>query len=497
MSRSKVIGLLAIITLVPTACGTRTQDEGAAPGRTTVPAPSPGAVPGPPDAQGDASAQAGSSIAPTARTNSESGDSARPSEPAGTKTTGPARGPISPSSADGQPAAPLAAAPATPGQPAAGQPAGGSESATTTKSPAVIANVGTYSGPAGVTLAPIGRGVQLWARYINTKGGLNGHAVNLIVYDDGGDPARHRAQVQEAIEHRHAIAFVSNVEGVAGNKGTAEYITSKGVPVLGSEGTAQYFYELPMMFPQQSHGTEFFYGHVAALAAQAVPLGEKDLGVIVCAEANECAVGGQIWTDAAPSLGFRVAYQARASIAAPDFTAECLAAKRAGATALIILLDGNSLTRIANSCARQNYHPQWGTASSIGENRHKDDPNLEGLVVGANVFPYFQTGTPATDEFHSAVREVGGGVALSMGLTTGWVGGKLLERAGRSLSEPPTSASLLAGLWSIKDDRLGGLTLPLTFVEKQPAAPMACWFTMAIKDARWTSPDNFKLSCRQ
>jgi branched-chain amino acid transport system substrate-binding protein len=75
------------------------------------------------------------------------------------------------------------------------------------------------------------------------------------------------------------------------------------------------------------------------------------------------------------------------------------------------------------------------------------------------------------------------------------VAGKLLERAGRALPEPPTSHAVLEGLWSVNDDDLGGLTYPLTFVRDQPTEPKACWFNLVIQGGAWLSPDNFARHC--
>jgi hypothetical protein len=77
----------------------------------------------------------------------------------------------------------------------------------------------------------------------------------------------------------------------------------------------------------------------------------------------------------------------------------------------------------------------------------------------------------------------------------GWVAGKLLQRAGAKLPEPPTSEAILQGLWTIEGDTLGGLTSPLTFRKDEPAVPTSCWFNLALK-GRWSSPDNYQLHCR-
>jgi branched-chain amino acid transport system substrate-binding protein len=363
------------------------------------------------------------------------------------------------------------------------------------RSPAIIASVGTLSGPAGATVGTVTLGGQLWAKWINQRGGLNGHAVRLIVYDDGGDPARHRSQVQEAVEQRRAIAFLAEASGFTG-AGSAEYITSKRVPVIGNEGANQYWYSSPMYFPQASVGNEMIFSGMAGPAQMLVPVGKAKLATLVCAEAQACADADRVWGDSAQSVGFDHVYRAQASLATPDFTAVCLAARNAGAQVILTAMDSSSVGRIAASCARQSYHPVMTTFGVVILDRMKDDPNLADMVASSTVFPYFQSGTPASDEFQEAMRNLGNGLLPGIGVAQGWVAGKLLEKAGANLAEPPTSQSLLKGLWSIKDDTLGGLTLPHTFVENQPAKPQACWFNLRILNQAWVSPDGFKLNCR-
>src|SRR5207237_6089821 len=131
--------------------------------------------------------------------------------------------------------------------------------------------------------------------------------------------------------------------------------------------------------------------------------------------------------------------------------------------------------RLATSCVRQGYRPRYATSSSVVVDRLKDDPNLDGLLAVVPTFPWFQTGTPATDEFHEAMATFAPGATIGVGQTVGWVAGKLLEKAGAGIGEPPTSAAILEGLWGLKDETLGGLTNPLTFVREKPAPPTVCW----------------------
>jgi branched-chain amino acid transport system substrate-binding protein len=363
------------------------------------------------------------------------------------------------------------------------------------RSPLVIASVGTTSGPIGETLRPAVVAVQVWANLTNARGGLNGRAIKLIVYDDGGDPARHRAQLQDAIEQRKAIAFVQNSESVTGSQ-SVEYITSKRVPVIGGPGPEPWYYDSPMYFPQQSAGRYFFLAGLSAVGQHAGATGKRKVGWLVCAEVDQvCGAADRFWAEAAAKLGLQVVYRGKASVAQPDFTAECLNARNAGVETFLIGMDTNSLQRIGTSCTRQGYHPQWATLSSIAQDRLKDDPIFDGLIAETNVFPYFQDNTPATAEFRDAIRTAGDGNPPGIGLAVGWVSAKLFEKVAVDLPEPPTSGAILEGLWALRGETLGGLTLPLTFRRDQPAVGQTCWFNLVIKDRRWDTPDDSRMWC--
>ena len=76
---------------------------------------------------------------------------------------------------------------------------------------------------------PDTQGLQIWQRFVNARGGINGHSVRIAFVDDGADPARHRAAVQEQVEKEKVIAFIQNFEALTG-QGSVAYITSKRVP---------------------------------------------------------------------------------------------------------------------------------------------------------------------------------------------------------------------------------------------------------------------------
>jgi branched-chain amino acid transport system substrate-binding protein len=348
------------------------------------------------------------------------------------------------------------------------------------------------SGPIGAVLIDNVQGAQVWIKYVNQRGGLNGHEVRGIVYDDGGDPARHLSQAKDAVEHRHVVAFLAMVGALTG-KASAEYIASKRVPVVGGDGT-EFLLLTPMHFPQTSTFPHTHYSILPALKVMAP--GEKKVGTLVCTEAQVCADADRIWSGQTAPEGFEQVYRGKASVAQPDFTAECLSARNAGAEIIVMAMDPNSIQRIAASCARQGYRPRFAALSSVVFDRLKDDPNLEGFSASLQVFPYFQRGTPATDEFQTAMKAFAPGSTINAGQPLGWVAGKLLEKAAAAMPEPPTSEAILEGLWALKGESLGGLTRPLTFVRDKPAPPSNCWFNVTLRNRAWVSPDQYRLNCR-
>jgi len=351
------------------------------------------------------------------------------------------------------------------------------------------------SGPPSSSTLFIVQGSQLWVKRINATGGLNGHPVRQILYDDGSDPARNRAQVREAVEREHAIAFLDEAAPLSA-KVSVDYLEGKRIPVVGTDLTDAWDYESPMYFPQASADRPSSFGAVSGAAQQLVPAGRKKLGIVYCAEAEQCARLEKAWVEYASKAGFDLVYDSVVSFAQPDYTAVCLAAQNAGVQVTAVLADTNSISRYAASCARQGFRPIFTGQPQTVADRFRDDPNIESFALGVNVFPFFQSGTPATDEYREALRTHGGGRVLAgVGTTMGWVAGKLLEKVGAGLPEPPTSEAILQGLWSLRNDDLGGLTQPLTFLEGRPAAKVSCWFNIATKTGQWISPDGFQRHC--
>lgn len=366
------------------------------------------------------------------------------------------------------------------------------------KAPIIIGSVGWLSGLAGTITKRMVESVSVWTQWINDRGGLDGHPVVHIVGDDGGEPARHQAIVQEFVEKRGVIAFVMNPEGVIGGS-AADYPTKKRIPVVGTTGGEDYVYDSPMYFVPFPSGSTAGYSLAGGFAEMAVPQEKRKLGVISCVEVPAlCEVIAAVWgSDRMRDHGFDVVYKVKASLVQPDFTSECLGARQAGADVIAIAMDANSASRIVASCHRQGYRPLFAVPSVAAANTMLEDPELDGAVVGSVLWPWPAQDTPARKEFHDVFARYRPGETPSGSNATGWVAAKAFETAmlKGGVPDQPTSAAVLEGLWSIAGNDLGGLTYPLPFVREQPTRKVACWSAVVIKDKAWTAPKGGDYKC--
>ncbi len=67
----------------------------------------------------------------------------------------------------------------------------------------------SFSGKFSEPSAMVRDGYRLWEKQVNRRGGLMGHPVELVVYDDRSDPETARRLYQQMIDHDHVDLFLS------------------------------------------------------------------------------------------------------------------------------------------------------------------------------------------------------------------------------------------------------------------------------------------------
>ena len=358
-------------------------------------------------------------------------------------------------------------------------------------SPIKLGHIGTYSGLLGAIFAGGPEMMQVWANWVNTHGGLNGHPVKVVTADDGGDPSRNLALTRDMVENQGVVAFVGNIVPLS-LTGSKAYLEQKQIPLIGGDLTDVAWYQSPMIFPQGA----LIDGSLRGAAAQAAQVGSRNVALLYCGEASACFEARDIFQQGAvAAAGGNLVYTAQVSLAQPDFTSECIQLKTNRVDAVVATVDGNSLSRLARACAQQQVRVKFVSFALALVSSLASDPNLDGLIGTTGLFPWMLTDGPAA-EYAQAIATYAPGLETSGTTAAVWGSGALAQAAGRNLpTGDVTSNDLLEGLYALNGDTLGGLAPPLTYRRGQPPVAYNCYYTIALSGGVFTTPSGLQATC--
>lgn len=359
--------------------------------------------------------------------------------------------------------------------------AASSGSAVASGSDLVIGTIGDFSGPSAepTHLA----GLQAWVDSVNAAGGINGHQVKLIVEDDQGDATKSQADIRQLVQVDHVLAVVSPEAGGT-ESGWGSYVQQQHVAVIGGEADTPVWFTNPSFFP--SGATVLTSLEMQAYAVKAA--GKTSFGAVYCAESAACKQTVPALQGYAKAFGLDMSTSAAIAVAAPTYTAQCLAAKQANAQALIIDASYEAGSRFAPACAQQGYSPVYVIPSGAFDNRYLQLSQVDSAYVPTTNALWFAS-TPAVNQFKQAMAKYEPGTTLGPNPISGWTGGALFGAAAANLPAKPTAADVFTALYALpKNDTLNGLAPPLNFHSGAPASQVTCFFIAQIKGGALTAP---------
>ena len=296
--------------------------------------------------------------------------------------------------------------------------------ATPTRPEIIFGSVGTATGVIGAATQPIVAATKAWAADANTRGGLKGHPVRVIFGDDGGDPSRAQSLVRKMVEEEKVIAFVGTYLVIT-TAAVTDYVEKMQVPVIGGPGGNEVEDSSPMFFnPQIGADEALGHGLVHNIVAQTKA---RKIATFYCREASSCAAQAKRVKEYAHLYGAEVVLEAQVSLAQPDFTGEILAARSAGADAIVSAVDEASTVRVARSAKQQNYDPVIAGSYTVNNDvllRAGED--AVGIIGFSATAPYGSS--PLLQPYRDAVARHVPGARLAGYGATAWVQGKLVER---------------------------------------------------------------------
>jgi branched-chain amino acid transport system substrate-binding protein len=335
--------------------------------------------------------------------------------------------------------------------------------------------------------------VSAWSSSVNAAGGITSHPIQLFTADDSQNPGTALSAVTKMVQQDHVIAIVdlSNVDSSFGT-----YVASEHVPVVGGNLDSDLFASNPDFFTAGGTSDAIPAGIVAAAKTAKV----DKLGVLYCSGVPICAELPPVLKQIGGPAGVSVSYSGAIPNAAPNYTAPCLAAQQSGANGLFVASGPPQTLAVAQSCTAQGYKPVYIAAESSLANSLLSNPAIDGAVGEITNLPASDTSNPEIKAMDQALNTFKPGLLESAEFSAGssmvWAAGMLFEAAAQAghLGDSPTPAGVLAGLYALKGETLGGLTAPLTYTKDKPTS-LKCWFYYQVKDGKFTNPFGVSPTC--
>ncbi len=319
--------------------------------------------------------------------------------------------------------------------------------------------------------------------------------MRVISKDDLTNPGTSLSEVETLVSQDHVVGLVDDTVVDAA---WATYVSQEHIPVVGGNLSNSTFYTNPDFYPEGT--TQNFLAQQIVLEAKKVRA--KTLAVMYCAEAVQCQEAVPPIKSTGATLGVPLVYSASISSTAPNYVAQCLAAKQSHAGSVNVAAASAVVIAVAASCHQQGYDPvQLGIGGGVGKS-WATAPGMEGTIATQNDVPFFVHSTPATSVLAAALTTYAPNVLSSPGfgeaVTNSWVSGLLISAAARdagvTAKTPVTASRLVAGLDSFRRETLDGMAPPLTFRQGQ-AHSVNCFFYMRIQGHAFTTPYGLAPSC--
>jgi len=340
------------------------------------------------------------------------------------------------------------------------------------------------SGPFGTTVSQAWLVVQAWQKSVNEAGGLDGHQVVLTEKDNASTPGTALTDAQALISAKVDVIIDLDIL----DEVWAKPVSAAKIPVVGGNFSSPSYYQDPNWYPSGQTNDSITY----SVAATAKTAGATKLADFYCAESAQCQESVPLIKTAGQSVGVPVVYSASIAATAPNYTAQCVAAKQAGVTAIFIGDSISVIARVAGDCNKQGYDPIYVTEGTGFTDQALTAPGLKDhLWSSYPILPYFSTSSAVTamnavlDKYYPGMRS--NPQTWSEFAVQAWTAGLLLAQGVKSSGVTADGAItpdvLSAGLNKVSAATLSGFSPSLTFTAGKPHT-VDCWYTGRVQGGK-------------
>jgi ABC-type branched-subunit amino acid transport system substrate-binding protein len=338
-------------------------------------------------------------------------------------------------------------------------------------------------------------GAQAFFRALDAAGGLHGRTVRVVTCDDGGSGIGNQSCVHQLIDQDAVFAFTAgSVLDYAG----ASYVSSKGVPDVGSEPVGTAYDQYPHLYgiygsnePRDGssvgwNGTQYQTTEVYRYFRQ--HLGADRAAVISYNQADSARYAAQL-VQGLKAEGYSVLQQT-VDFALPDFGAVAAGLKAAGTQLLFDAMDTRGNVGLCKAMDADGVHvlAKVTNVQNWSEQARSDYASTPGcravLWATSDSRNYEDTQYPAVAAFRAATNRYYPDRAgqLSQWELEGWAGAQWLTDAMRSCGAALTRSCVERFMNSGRPYDAHGLLIPTAFTHAPaPTGPQhAC-----LDAARW------------
>jgi ABC-type branched-subunit amino acid transport system substrate-binding protein len=404
--------------------------------------------------------------------------------------------PAVPTGGPGAPGTDAAGGPGPPPAPGAGgstagptadagpcRPSGGATDVGVSDTEVRIGNVSTISGPVPGLSQTMINGAKAYVAYANSRGGVCGRRLQLVVGDDRLDTGANRSEHDRL--QRQVFAFVGSFSVV--DDGGATVLDGTNIPDVSlaisdrRSGIANNFSPNPIKPNAASNGVvkmmQYFKTTYGVLKAGVVYPGQAVAKAKAMSYVNDME-----------AAGLDVVVKSEVAITQTDYNGVATQMKNAGVELVITALETTGMARLAQAFRQQNYRPKvpfYGAQAYGRKFLQQAGDAADGTIIGV-AFAIAEDGprNPAAATMAQWYARANPGAELDFFSVMGWAATELFVRALAAAGPTPTRAAVLDVLRTYRDVDAGGVLAPHT----DPAGknPSLCFAVLGVQGGKWT-----------
>jgi ABC-type branched-subunit amino acid transport system substrate-binding protein len=317
----------------------------------------------------------------------------------------------------------------------------------------VIGVTAAMTGPAAATYAPVIDAMRAYIDHVNGKGGVNGHAVQLIVLDDSAEPSRAAANAKRLLAEDKVVMLLNSSLSSTYAPTVAEAKRAR-VPLYFAGSVCPkdtYPPADPMQFCSTAFGanldSQAALGFVKANSKEAVRLGFAAMAIPIARAEIDYAEG------LSRTLGMTPVEKQISPPPAPDYTPFATKLKEANPNWVYSWSPWVSQVRTFEALRRLGWEGRYITWSHLNAEEELGrlrDPNF--YVLGTNAL--FEDNVPVHAEIRAVTHRANIKYPVTF-LTEGFISGMVIEAALKATPWPATPQKVLAAMNSLKVDLKG------------------------------------------